>query len=125
MPKSFDYAVVRIVPRVEREEFLNAGLVLFCPEAPFLGARVHLNEAKLSVLCPQIDVDLVNRRLAGLLAVCSGDPGAGPVAALGIRERFHWIVSPKSTILQMSPVHTGICDLPEQTLVRLFGELCL
>jgi len=122
---AFDYAVVRIVPRVEREEFLNAGVVLFCPEQNFLGARVRLNEARLAAFAPQIDIELVNSRLAGFMAICSGDRSAGPVASLGLRERFHWLVSPKSTLLQLSPVHTGICTAPEKVLARLFRELCL
>jgi hypothetical protein len=125
MHSSFDYAVVRIVPRVEREEFVNAGVVVFCPEANYLGARVRLNEGRLSAMAPHIDLELVHSRLAGLMAVCTGDASAGPVAKLGIRERFHWIVSPKSTILQMSAVHSGICAVPEKVLGRLFRELCL
>ena len=125
MPSSFDYAVVRIVPRVEREEFINAGVVVFCPEEAFLGARVRLNEARLAAFAPHIDLELVNNRLAGLMAICKGDPTAGTVARLGLRERFHWIVSPKSTVLQMSAVHCGVCASPERVLARLFRELCL
>jgi hypothetical protein len=125
MPSSFDYSVVRIVPRVEREEFINAGVILFCPEENFLGARARLNEARLAALAPHIDMELVNDRLAGLMSVCAGDVQAGTVAQMGLRERFHWIVSPKSTILQMSPVHCGVCANPERTLVRLFRDLCL
>jgi len=125
MPSSFDYAIVRIVPRVEREEFVNAGVVLFCPEENFLGGRVRLNEARLAAFAPHIDMELVHNRLAGLMAVCKGDPSAGTVARLGLRERFHWIVSPKSTVLQVSPVHCGICADPERVLVKLFRELCL
>lgn len=125
MPSSFDYAVVRIVPRVDREEFINAGLVVHCPEQNYLGARMRLDERRLRALAPHIDVDLVNSRLAGLMAVCTGDPKGGPVARLSLRERFHWIVSPKSTILQMSAVHSGICSDPERMLARLFKQLCL
>jgi len=125
MPSSFDYAVVRIIPRVEREEFLNAGVVVFCPEQNYLGVRVRLNEARLAAFAPQMDVELVHSRLAGLMAVSRGDPGAGTVAKLGLRERFHWLVSPKSTILQMSAVHSGVCQDPETVLTRLFRELCL
>jgi hypothetical protein len=125
MPSSFDYAVVRIVPRVEREEFLNAGVIVFCPELNYLAARVRLNEARLASFAPHIDLELVNSRLAGLMAICTGDRTAGPVASLGLRERFHWLVSPKSTILQTSPIHTGICEQPDRVLARLFRELCL
>lgn len=125
MPSSFDYALVRIVPRVEREEFLNAGVIVFCPEQNFLGARVGLNRARVDAFAPYIDLDLIESRLNGLAAICSGERAAGAVACLGLRERFHWLVSPKSTMLQMSPVHTGLCEDPEFTLMRLFRKLCL
>jgi hypothetical protein len=125
MPSSFDYAVVRIVPRVEREEFLNAGVIVFCPEQNFLAARVRLNRGRLAAFAPHIDLDLIESRLNGLVALSSGDPEAGTIACLGLRERFHWLVSPKSTILQLSPVHTGICEDPAHTLMRLFRNLCL
>ena len=125
MPSSFDYAIIRIVPRVEREEFINAGVVVFCPEQRFLGARVKLNEGRLVALAPHVDVEVVKSRLSGLAAVCRGDASAGEVARLGLRERFHWVVSPKSTILQVSAVHSGLCESPEQVLARLFEELCI
>jgi hypothetical protein len=125
MPSSYDYAVVRIVPRVEREEFLNAGVVVFCPEQNFLGARVRLNQARVAAFAPHIDLELVGSRLSGLEAVCAGDASAGPVAAMGLRERFHWVVSARSTMLQISPVHSGVCTSPERVLARLFKQLCL
>ena len=124
MPSSFDYAVVRIVPRVEREEFINAGVIVFCPEQNFLGARVRLNEARLTAFAPHIDLDLVNSRLSAVAVVCAGDASAGRVAMLGLRERFHWLVSPRSTVLQMSAVHSGVCADPGRTLARLFKHLC-
>ena len=125
MPASFDYAIVRIVPRVEREEFMNAGVVLFCPEQRFLAAKVGLNQARLLALAPHIDLDLIRNRLNGVDAICAGDPASGPVANLNLRERFHWVVSPKSTILQMSAVHTGTCESAEAALKHLFNTLCL
>ena len=125
MPSSYDYAVARIVPRVEREEFLNVGVVVFCPEEHFLDAKVRLNEAKLVALAPHIDMDLVNSRLVAFMAVCQGNQSAGPIARLSLRERFHWIVSPKSTMLQMSAVHSGVCASPQRVLARLFHQLCL
>ena len=110
VPSSFDYAVVRVVPRVERGEFINAGVVAFCLERRFLEARVVVDEARLKALWPEIDVDLVRRHLEAIPKIASGDIAAGPIARLSQRERFHWLVSPRSTIIQVSPVHTGLCD---------------
>jgi hypothetical protein len=120
---SFDYAVIRVVPRVEREEFVNAGVIVFCLERNFLAARVHVDDERLKALWPEIDVDLVQRHLEAFPRISAGDPSAGPIARLSLRERFHWLVSPRSTIIQVSPVHTGICESPEQALDRLFERL--
>ena len=110
VPSSFDYAVVRVVPRVERGEFINAGVVVFCLERRFLEARVVVDEARLNALWPEIDLELVRRHLEAIPKIAAGDPTAGPIAKLSQRERFHWLVSPRSTIIQVSPVHTGLCD---------------
>ncbi|HEX2917914.1 MAG TPA: DUF3037 domain-containing protein [Edaphobacter sp.] len=110
MPSSFDYAIVRVVPRVERGEFINAGVIVFCLEHKFLEARVRVDEARLKALWPSIDLDLVRRHLEAIPRVAAGDPSAGPIAQLSLRERFHWLVSPRSTIIQVSPVHTGLCE---------------
>src|ERR1700729_3446509 len=118
-PASFDYAILRVVPRVERQEFINAGVVVFCLEKRYLEARVRLDEARLSALWPEADVELVRQHLDALVRVCKGDATAGPVAQLSERERFHWIVAPRSTILQPSPVHTGVCDGTDGLLDRL------
>src|SRR4051794_34732267 len=107
---SFDYAMVRVVPRVEREEFINAGLILFCPERRFLRCEVHLDETRLLALCPDADLDLVHRHLEAFPRIGAGSPDAGPIAALPPRQRFHWLVAPRSTIIQISPVHTGLCE---------------
>jgi Protein of unknown function (DUF3037) len=120
---SFDYAVIRVVPRVEREEFVNAGVIVFCLERNFLAAKVHVDDERLKALWPEIDVDLVQRHLEAFPRISAGDPSAGPIARLSLRERFHWLVSPRSTIIQVSPVHTGICESPEQALDRLFERL--
>jgi hypothetical protein len=120
---SFDYAVIRVVPRVEREEFVNAGVIVFCLERNFLAARVHVQGDRLKALWPEVDVDLVRQHLEAFPKVSAGDPSAGPIARLSLRERFHWLVSPRSTIIQVSPVHTGICGDPEQSLDRLFERL--
>ena len=123
MPASFDYAVIRVVPRVERQEFINAGVIVFCLEKRFLDARIHLDEVRLKALWPEIDVDLVRQHLEAVIRICAGDPSAGPIARLPQRERFHWLVSARSTILQPSPVHTGVCDDASFILDRLEKEL--
>jgi len=117
--------VLRIVPSAEREEFINGGVVLHCPERAFLQARVHLNEARLIALCPAIDMDLIRRHLDAFPKVCAGDGEAGPIAKLSRRERFHWLVAPRSTSIQISPVHSGMCASPESTLDDLFRRLVL
>ncbi len=122
-PSSFDYAVLRVVPRVEREEFVNAGVLVFCLDQDFLGARVHVDEPRLKALWPELDVDLVRQHLEAFPKICAGDPDAGPIARLTRRERFHWLVAPRSTIIQVSPVHSGLCETPEQTLEQLFRRL--
>lgn len=119
VPASFDYAVLRIVPRVEREEFINAGILVFCLEKDYLAARIRFDRDRLKALWPEADVDLVDSHLAAIQRVCEGDPLAGPIAQLSRRERFHWLVAPRSTILQPSPVHTGMCEATEGLLDRL------
>lgn len=118
-PASFDYAILRVVPRVERQEFINAGVVAFCPERRYLAARIHLNEARLSALWPDADVALAREHLEAVRRICEGDSGAGPIAKLTQRERFHWITSPRSTIIQPSPIHTGVCDGTDSLLEGL------
>jgi hypothetical protein len=119
MPASFDYAVIRIVPRVEREEFINAGVIVFCLEMRYLAARMHLDAARLKALWPEADVDLIREHLRATESVCAGDPAAGPIARLSQRERFHWLVSARSTMIQPSPVHSGICEGTDGLLERL------
>jgi hypothetical protein len=121
---SFDYAVIRVVPRVEREEFVNAGVIVFCLEKNFLAARVRVDADRLKALWPKLDTDLVRQHLEAFSRVSEGDASAGPIAKLGLRERFHWLVSPRSTMIQVSPVHSGICDGdPQEVLDRLFQRL--
>lgn len=121
---SFDYAVIRVVPRVEREEFVNAGVIVFCLEENFLSARVQIDAERLKALWPEIDVELVRQHLEAFPKVSAGDPSAGPIAQLSLRERFHWLVSPRSTMIQVSPVHSGICGAnPQEALDRLFKRL--
>ena len=122
---SFDYAVLRVAPRVEREEFVNAGVILFCLERKFLGARVHVDEDRLRALWPQVEIELVRTRLEAVVKVCIGATDGGPVARLSQRQRFHWLVAPRSTILQVSAVHTGMSENPEACLEELFRQLVL
>ena len=116
---SYDYAIVRVVPRVERGEFVNVGVILFCRTRRFLGARIGLDVARIAALAPQIDIDELNRHLAIIPLVCAGGADAGPIGALPLAERFHWLVAPRSAMIQTSPVHSGLCDTPEAALDEL------
>jgi hypothetical protein len=118
-PASFDYAILRVMPRVERQEFINAGVVAFCLERRYLAARIHLDAERLKALWPEADVELAQEHLEAVRRICEGDPAAGPIAMLPQRERFHWITSPRSTIIQPSPVHTGVCDETDGLVDRL------
>ena len=119
MTASFDYTVIRVVPRVERQEFINAGVVVFCLEKRYLAARMHLDEQRLKALWPEVDADVVRAHVEAIPLICAGDASAGPIAQLSQRERFHWLSSPRSTMIQPSPVHTGICDETGGVLERL------
>ncbi len=119
----FQYAVLQVVPRVERGERFNAGVVLYSRRHRFLAARVRLDRAKLAALAPEADADEVERHLQALVRVAAGDADAGAVAAMEQSERFHWLAAPSSTVIQPSPVHTGLCGDPAATLDRLFAEL--
>jgi hypothetical protein len=121
--RPFQYAMVRVVPRVERGEAFNAGVVLFCRPLRFLGARTELDEALLRALAPDCDPAEVRAQLETLVAVAEGRPEGGSVAALPPSERFHWLTSPASTIVQPSAVHTGLTADPAAELERLFGML--
>jgi hypothetical protein len=118
--RAFDYVVVQVVPRVERDERLNAGVILFCPTAAFLGCRIHLDTDRLRALAPEVDVDGISRQLDAIRAVVEGDPQAGPIAALSPSERFHWLCAPRSTMVQPSAAHAGLCDDPQAALAHLF-----
>jgi Protein of unknown function (DUF3037) len=119
----FQYALLRVVPDLERGEALNAGVVLFCRRRAFLAARVHLDERRLVALAPQADADAIAGRLDDLARIAAGDPAAGPVARLDASERFGWLTAPASTVVQPSAVHTGLCEDPEAMLDRLFARL--
>jgi hypothetical protein len=119
----FQYAALRIVPRVERGEAVNAGVVLFCRPLRFLGARTELDAGLLRALAPDCDPTAVGVALADIQRIAAGDPTGGPIAALPPSERFHWIVAPSSTIVQPGPVHTGLTSDPAAELDRLFSQL--
>jgi hypothetical protein len=121
--RAFSYAIVRVVPRVERGESFNAGVVLFSRQHDFLGARISLDEHRLRALAPDLSPAVVRPQLELIVAVAAGEPSAGPLASLPPSERFGWLVAPSSTIIQPSPVHTGLCEQPGETLDELLAEL--
>ena len=119
----FDYAVVRVVPRVERGEFVNAGVIVSCPGRSYLKARVELDAERLAALDPGFDRETVERHLNAIPIICEGGAHAGPIGRLPQRARFHWLVAPRSTIIQTSPVHTGFCEDGDRVLERLFDRM--
>jgi DUF3037 family protein len=121
----FSYAVYRLVPRVERGERMNVGVVVFSRPVDFLAARTSLDEKRLRAFWPGLDPDEVRPHLGALERIAAGDADAGPIAQLDTTARFHWLVSPSSTIIQPSDVHTGLCGEPERELDKLFRSLVL
>ena len=121
--RSYDYAVMRVVPRVERQEFVNAGVIVWCKEQDLLEARIDLDEARLRALDASVDLDAVRRHLASIGRICAGGEGAGELGKLSKRERFDWLVAPRSTIIQTSPVHTGLCADMSATLEHLLETM--
>jgi hypothetical protein len=122
---AFSYAIVRVVPDIERGEFINAGVVLFARQHDFLAAKVQLDERRLAALCPECAPADVGSALRAFERVAAGDADAGPMAALPKSERFGWLVAPSSTVVQCSPTHTGMCDDPRKALDDLFADLVL
>jgi Protein of unknown function (DUF3037) len=121
--RTYDYSVVRVVPRVERGEFVNAGIVLSCDIEKILRAAIELDREALLAIDANVDLELVMQTLATIPMICAGGEGAGAIGKLSARERFHWLVSPKSTIVQMSPVHTGQCGDVEAALEHLMNSM--
>ncbi len=120
---SFDYAIVRVVPCVEREEFINVGVILFCRTLRFLEARIELDTKRLTALSPQLDLAMVQAHLDLIPRICAGGTKAGPIGQLSQSERFQWLVTPRSTTIQVSPVHCGLCVDPQATLDDLFEKM--
>jgi hypothetical protein len=122
---SYDYALIRIVPYVERGEFMNAGVILFCPTRRFLGALIHLDHQRLTALAPQLDYDTIQKHLDTIPLICEGEMEVGRLGQMSLSERFHWLVSPRSTIIQISPVHSGLGADPQAALHHLFKTMVL
>ena len=118
-PSTYDYAVIRVVPRVEREEFVNVGVVVSCPDRDFLEARIELDPARIAALDATLDIESIRAHLATIPLICRGGDAAGPIGRLTPRERFHWLIAPRSAVIQVSPAHTGRCENPEALLARL------
>lgn len=121
----YEYAVIRIVPRVEREEFLNVGVILFCKKRNFLDVRYTLNEKKIFTLCPDIDLEEFKAHLSAYKRIALGEKDTGPIGELEASERFRWLTATRSTILQSSKVHPGLCESLDNKLDSLFNELVL
>ena len=119
----YDYAIVRVVPRVEREEFINAGAILSCQRTGFLQAAMELDEARLHALDPHADLETVRSHLRAIVAICAGLPEGGPIAQLPLRARFHWLTARRSSIIQTSPVHTGRCTDSQTALDEIMRRM--
>ena len=117
---SYDYAFIRVVPRIDRGEFVNVGVILFCRTLRFLDAKIQVNEAKIAALAPSFDMAQLQTHLAFIPRICAGD---GPIGQLGQAESFHWLVAPHDTVIQTSPVHSGLCKDPAEALERLVKSM--
>ncbi|HZS79162.1 MAG TPA: DUF3037 domain-containing protein [Ktedonobacteraceae bacterium] len=120
---SYDYALIRLVPCVERGEYINVGVILFCRTLGFLGTLTYMDEQRIQALAPHLDLDMVQQHLDTIALVCAGAKEMGEIGQLSQSERFHWLVSPRSTIIQPSPVHTGWSNDPEATLHHLLDTM--
>jgi hypothetical protein len=124
-PHAYDYAVIRVVPRVEREEFINVGVILSCPARDFLDARLYIDRARLASFDATLDVELLEQHLRVIPLVCRGDEEAGPIGKLTARQRFYWLAAPRSTVIQTSAVHSGLCEDPAASLDHLMQRMVL
>ena len=121
----FEYAVIRIVPRVEREEFLNVGVILYCAKQNFLQVRYHINEARLNAFCNELNIAELNENLQAIERICAAAEGSGPIGKLDTAGRFRWLTATRSTVVQSSKVHPGFCNDPLATLEKLYEQLVL
>ena len=119
----FDYAVIRLVPCVDRQEFLNVGIILYCKDQKFLRTEFELNETRLNALCRDAGITAIEEHLAAFARIGKGGENAGPIGKLSPGERFRWLTAPRSTIVQTSPVHTGLCTDAEKTLDDLLTKM--
>jgi hypothetical protein len=120
---TYDYAVIRVVPKVEREEFINVGVIVSCPSKKFLAAQIELNEQRLRAIDPTLDIETIQAHLDTIPIICAGGEAAGVIGQLSQRERFHWVIAPRSTMIQTSRVHTGLCQDPAATLEHLLNTM--
>jgi len=119
----FEYAVIRVVPRVEREEFLNVGIILYCAKQKFLKANVYINEHKILAFIPALEIDFLKENLYAIPKICEGGVDAGPIGLLDNASRFRWLTATRSTVIQSSKVHPGLCGDAEETLQKLTEQL--
>ena len=124
-PEVYDYAIVRVVPRVEREEFVNVGVILSCQRTGHLQAAMALDEQRLLALDPGVDLETVQRHLGAIVAICEGAAHGGPIAQLPMRARYHWLTAKRSSIIQTSPSHMGVCTYPGEALQRILQRMVL
>jgi hypothetical protein len=127
MPENhlFEYAVIRVVPKVEREEFINVGVILLCAKQKFLEVHIYVNQARLSTLYPDLDRTVLQEHIHSFERICEGGAGNGPIGQLPLAERFRWLTAARSTMVQTSPVHPGLCTDAKQMLNHLFKQLVM
>ncbi|WMI64577.1 DUF3037 domain-containing protein [Aestuariibaculum sp. YM273] len=121
----FEYAIIRLVPKVERGEFFNIGAIVYAKQKKFLGVKYYVDNSKLKAFCKDVDVGLINKYLEAWKLVCEGKSAGGRIGALELPDRFHWLTASRSTIIQSSEVHSGLCKDPEQTLEEIFEKFVL
>jgi len=121
----FEYAVIRVVPRVEREEFINVGIIMYCNKLKYLNAAFHVVPAKLAALCCELEVSVIEANLKAIVNICQGGNGSGPIGELDMASRFRWLTATRSTVVQCSKVHPGFCVNTAETFDKLMTELVL